>query len=89
MWRTTTTYDFPDELLGLSMKRVEKILDLCVKERQDAALNVVVIGLKAMNHVHGYGLHTAAAADPRNRKNGASARSAGRKWRMGVFAREQ
>lgn len=49
-------YDFPDELLGLSMKRVEKILDLCVKERQDAALNVVVIGLKAMNHVHGYGL---------------------------------
>lgn len=49
-------YDFPDELLGLSMKRVDRILDMCVNERQDAALNAVVIGLKAMNHVHGYGL---------------------------------
>lgn len=52
--------DFPDELLGLSMKRIEKITDMAADERQDAALNAVVIGLKSMNHVHGYGLQRLA-----------------------------
>lgn len=49
-------YDLTDNLCGLSPKRQEKIADLCFIERQDAALNSVVLGLKSMNQVYGFGL---------------------------------
>lgn len=49
-------YDLYDGLADLSPKRQLEIAEECTKERKDAALNAVVLGLKAMNHVHGYGL---------------------------------
>lgn len=49
-------YDLMEGLTDLSPKRQLEIADACTKERQDAALNAVMIGLKSMNHVHGYGL---------------------------------
>lgn len=45
-----------EPLEDLSPKRKAEISDICINERKDAALNAVVIGLKSMNHVHGYGL---------------------------------
>lgn len=49
-------FDLPDGLADLSRNRREQICRICVSERKDAALNIVVTGLKALNHVHGYGL---------------------------------
>lgn len=48
--------DLWGKIADLSPKRKEIIADICIKERADAALNAVVIGLKGMNQVHGYGL---------------------------------
>lgn len=45
-----------DAISDLSQKRQDKIMELSIHERSDAALNAVLIGLKGMNQVHGYGL---------------------------------
>lgn len=49
-------YDLSEGLLDLAPKRQKEIAEICVLERKDAALNAVIIGLKAMNQVHGFGL---------------------------------
>ena len=49
-------YDFTD----LSPARQKKIFDICTQERKDAALNGVIIGLKCMNQIHGFGLERLA-----------------------------
>lgn len=50
-------YNLPENLCGLSPKRQKEIAKIALRERSDAALNAVVIGLKSMNHVHGFGLN--------------------------------
>ena len=52
--------DLPEGLRHLSPKRKDKLKDLCIKERKDAALNVCVIGIKGLNHVHKMGLNKLA-----------------------------
>lgn len=49
-------YDLPESLCGLSPKRQKEIAEISFLERKDAALNAVVIGLKSLNHVYGFGL---------------------------------
>lgn len=49
--------ELPKELTYLSPKRRKKLESLCMEERKDAALNVCVIGIKGLNHVHKIGLN--------------------------------
>lgn len=49
-------YDIPEELCYLSPKKQRMIATICFEERKDAAMNAVVLGLKGLNHVHGFGL---------------------------------
>lgn len=49
--------ELPKGLACLSPKRKKKLEGLCMEERKDAALNVCVIGIKGMNHVHKIGLN--------------------------------
>lgn len=49
--------ELPLEFIYLSPKRKEKLEALCLEERKDAALNVCVIGIKGLNHVHKMGLN--------------------------------
>lgn len=48
--------DFTEAFSDLSEKRQDKILKLARSERQDAALNAVVMGLKELNQLYGFGL---------------------------------
>lgn len=49
-------HELPEELRYLGRAKRERLQNIRVKERQDAALNVVFMGLKALNQVHGIGL---------------------------------
>lgn len=49
----------PEELRDLGKKRKDKLLEACQSERNDAALNTCIIGLKVMNHVYGIGIERA------------------------------
>lgn len=49
--------ELPKGLACLSPKRKKKLEGLCMEERKDAALNVCVIGIKGLNHVHKIGLN--------------------------------
>jgi len=49
----------PEELKSLGQNRKVKILDACQSERNDAALNTCLIGLKVLNHVYGIGIERA------------------------------
>lgn len=46
----------PESIRHLSAKRRKQLYDLQIKERKDAALNAVVIGVKGLNHIHKLGL---------------------------------
>lgn len=50
-------HNLPESLWDLSKKRQTEIAKIAFHERSDAALNAVVIGLKSMNHVCGFGLN--------------------------------
>lgn len=50
-------YDLPENLCSLSPKRQKEIYEISFRERSDAAMNAVVIGLNSLNHVYGYGLN--------------------------------
>lgn len=50
-------HNLPESLWDLSKKRQTEIAKIALLERSDAALNAVVIGLKALNHVYGFGLN--------------------------------
>lgn len=54
-------YYLPPQFEGLSPKRQKAIFDDLMQERTDAAMNVVVIGLKCLNQVYGMGLSSLAA----------------------------
>lgn len=49
-------FDLPEQFCDLSTKRQRILAEMRQKERQDAALNCVVIGIKALNQVHHLGL---------------------------------
>ena len=49
----------PEELRDLGRKRKDRLLECCQAERNDAALNTCIIGLTALNHVHGIGIERA------------------------------
>lgn len=49
--------ELPKGLACLSPKRKKKLEGLCMEERKDASLNVCVIGIKGLNHVHKIGLN--------------------------------
>lgn len=49
-------YDLPAQFCDLSPKRQKALADLRQDERQDAALNVVAIGIKGLNQVYGMGI---------------------------------
>ena len=51
----------PQQFEGLSPKRQKAIYDDLMAERNDAAMNAVVIGLKCLNQVYGMGLQSLAA----------------------------
>lgn len=53
-------YKLPEEFRSLGRKKQDMLFRITVEERKDAALNGVVIGLKALNHVHGVGLERLA-----------------------------
>lgn len=53
---TTDSFNLPEEFNSLSPARRRKLFNICTIERQDAALNGVIIGLKCLNQINGMGL---------------------------------
>lgn len=53
-------FGLPAELLDLSPVRQKKLYDVCCRERNDAAMIAICIGMKGLNHVYGHGLGSLA-----------------------------